>query len=171
MALHSRWTTGGLEFYDGTQTVCVIPKTSETFEFGEQGEGIDIKMYGDTTGAYFHFDESADLVDFHNIDVNYRSPDIVLTTGDTLTLGTTSNRIQFITSSTNVDRNIILPPTTDAGGIIFYITNCNTTGQFAIFDGTTADANILSYLEVEETGIYFNSDAGTWASLVANTST
>jgi len=60
MALHSRWVGGALEFYDGTQTVCIIPGSTGTFEFGESGEGMDVMFYGDTTGKSMLWDESAD---------------------------------------------------------------------------------------------------------------
>jgi len=60
LSLHSRWTDGKLEFYDGTQTICIIPGSTGTFEFGESGEGMDVRFYGDTTGKSMLWDESAD---------------------------------------------------------------------------------------------------------------
>jgi hypothetical protein len=60
MALHSRWTSGELEFYDGTQTVLIVPLTAGTLTVGEDGEGIDVKFYGDTASSYMLWDESAD---------------------------------------------------------------------------------------------------------------
>ena len=60
MALHSKWTEGTLEFYDGTQTVCIIPGSTGTFAFGSSGDGMDVRFYGDTVAKYMLWDESAD---------------------------------------------------------------------------------------------------------------
>ena len=60
LSLHSRWTEGTLEFYDGTQTVCIIPGSTGTFAFGSSGDGMDVRFYGDTVAKYMLWDESAD---------------------------------------------------------------------------------------------------------------
>jgi hypothetical protein len=60
MSLHSEWINGDLVFYDGTQTIIKLPKAGNVFEFGEDDEGIDVKFYGETTGNYVLYDESAD---------------------------------------------------------------------------------------------------------------
>ena len=48
MGLHSKWTTGGLEFYQtGTTYIALrIPLTGHGFEFGESGNGFDVKIHG-----------------------------------------------------------------------------------------------------------------------------
>jgi len=60
MALHSKWSSGDLIFYDGTQTVFTIQDDSEGILFGEDDEGVDVKFFGDTTGAYILWDEDVD---------------------------------------------------------------------------------------------------------------
>jgi len=63
MALHSRWVASDLQFYDGTQIICKIPRTSTgdtTFEYGSSGIGIDVKFWGSTGSKYMLWDNSAD---------------------------------------------------------------------------------------------------------------
>lgn len=68
--INSRATTdGGLEFFDGTQTLFIIPLAAGTFEFGSNGDGMDIRIWGDTAEASMLWDESEDSLVFNNADV------------------------------------------------------------------------------------------------------
>ena len=60
MALHSQWVNGTLQFYDGSQSVVIIPTSTGTFAFGSSGDGMDVRFYGDTVAKYMLWDESAD---------------------------------------------------------------------------------------------------------------
>lgn len=60
MALHTKWTSGDLTFYDATQDVFKIKDNDEGCIFGESASGIDVKFWGDTTGAYMLWDEDQD---------------------------------------------------------------------------------------------------------------
>ncbi len=60
MALHSKWTSGDLTFYDGTQDVFKIKDNDEGVIFGEDDEGVDVKFYGETSSGYMLWDESED---------------------------------------------------------------------------------------------------------------
>ncbi len=60
MALHSQWVNGTLQFYDGSQSVVIIPTSTGTFAFGSSGDGMDVRFYGDTVAKYMLWDESLD---------------------------------------------------------------------------------------------------------------
>lgn len=95
MSLHSKWVDGDLIFYDGTQDIMKVPKEGNVFEFGESGEGIDVKFYGDTIGNYVLYDESADelvivrtdrgvaLTSFTDASKTKYDVNTAITTGDT----------------------------------------------------------------------------------------
>jgi len=168
MALHTKWSSGDLIFYDGTQDIFTIKNSTGGLVVGEDDEGVDLKFYGDTTDAYFHFDESADLVDFHNIKITNQSPTTVAATGGvpTLTLGITDNRFQFI--DTTGARCVKLPSATGgtAKGIQFFIARGSTsTGILSIYNGTTG-GSVVAEIAQYESGILVN-DGVQWKGIVA----
>lgn len=173
MTLHSRWTSGTLEFYDGTQTVFIIPLTDGTMAIGEDGEGIDVKFYGDTASSYLIWDESGDrlngyyadfnfygsdgvkvlafdsslnILDFSGINITYNDPDVTVadTTG-TITLGSTSNRIQCIPVTATGDSFMTLPNSSGYAGVEFKIFNTASSGYNLVVN-TTAGGTLVTLL-------------------------
>lgn len=84
MALHGKWSSGNLVFYDGTQDIFTIKKGTGGLVFGEDNLGIDLKLYGATTGAYAFWDETNDKLIFDKADVQLGTSD-ELRFGDTAT--------------------------------------------------------------------------------------
>ena len=165
--IHSRWYQGDLIFYDGTQDIMTIKDDTDGIIFGESGEGVDVKIYGETTGAYFLFDESADLVDFHNIKITYQEPNTVGATGTivTTTLTSTSNRFQFV--DTSGATNVLLPTASgeEAVGIQFFIAN-TSTDTLTVYSGTSSGGSVVGIIDQYETGILVN-DGHVWKGIVA----
>lgn len=88
MALHSKWSSGDLIFYDGTQIIFTIQDDSEGMLVGYDGNGVDFKFFGDTTGAYMLWDESEDdLVFAGGAGLNLDGGDILLEDTDFLYFG------------------------------------------------------------------------------------
>jgi len=168
MALHTKWSSGDLIFYDGTQDIFTIKNSTGGLVVGESGDGVDFKFYSGTTGAYFHFDESADLVDFHNINVTNQDPQAqTSSTGENITLSSTSNRIQFLTS-TAANFYVEVPEASGAGvaGIEFKILN-STGGTCTVYEGST-DGDLITTIPAGEGGIVI-SDNAEWRAIVAGT--
>ena len=166
MALHSKWSSGDLIFYDGTQTIFTIKDNDEGLEIAEDGEGVDVKFYGDTTGAYLHFDESADLLDFNNIKITYSTPEALSSTGDAQTLTAASNRTQFLTSTGAF--NLFVPASSGAGvaGIQFNVFN-STGGACSIYEASTG-GTLLVALGAGE-GAVLASNATEWRCIIGST--
>ena len=59
MALHSKWSSGDLIFYDGLQNILIIKDGTDGVEFGANSSGADVKFFGDTASAYMEWDASA----------------------------------------------------------------------------------------------------------------
>jgi len=168
MALHSRWSSGDLIFYDGTQDIFRIKNGTGGIVVGEDGEGVDLKFYGETTGAYFHFDESADLIDFHNIKVTNQAPqEQTSATGGTITLTAASNRIQFLSSTASF--RTVVPDSTDTGvpGIEFKIFNTSSTGDIAVHKGSSEGTLIATIAKLE--GAALVSASTGWRSIIGST--
>jgi len=165
MALHSKWSSGDLIFYDGTQTVFTIQDDDEGLLVGADGDGVDVKFYGDTTGAYLHFDESADLVDFHNINITYRDPQTQSSTGDNITLTADSNRNQFL-DVPSCGLFAILPASTGSNaGVEFKIFNCSTgTFPIVVKEASSGGTTIMT-LDQNEGGIVI-SNGSEWRGFV-----
>lgn len=165
MALHTKWSSGDLIFFDGTQEIFRIKNSDEGIVAGESGEGVDLTFHGDTTGAYFHFDESADLVDFHNIKVTNQDPQAQTSTGANITLTSASNRIQFLTSTGAF--NLIVPTSSGAGvaGIEFKLFN-TTGGACSVCEGTTG--TVIATIGTGEGGIVI-SDNTEWRAILGST--
>jgi len=170
MALHSRWSSGDLIFYDGTQDIFRIKNGTGGIVVGKDDEGVDLKFYGETTGAYFHFDESGDLIDFHNIKITNQAPTTVATTGGitTIELEETDNRFQFI--DTTGANNILLPSATGATaiGIQYFIANTSTgANTLSVYDDTSG-GTLVAQIAQNNTGILVN-DGNIWRGIVAET--
>ena len=142
--IHSRWSGGDLIFYDGTQDIITIKDDTDGVIFGEDDEGVDVTFYGDTTGAYLLFDESADLLNFHNINITYATPESQTSTGANISLLVTSNRMQFLTSTG--DFHVIVPSSSGAGvaGCEFKIFN-STGGIATVYEGTTGGTLVATF--------------------------
>jgi len=167
-SLHSRWSSGDLIFYDGTQDIFRIKNSTGGLVVGEDDEGVDLKFYGDTTGAYFHFDESADLVDFHNIKITYGAPQKqTSTTGGTITLNAASNRIQFLSSTASF--HTVVPSSTGTGvpGIEFKIFNTSSTGDISVWSGSTGGTLFATIGKLE--GAVLVSGSTGWRSIIGST--
>lgn len=220
MALHTKWSSGDLIFYDGTQDIFRIKNSTGGMIVGESDEGVDFKFFGDTTGAYALWDESADAMKFVGADVilgdtdyvkfgnapditmawdesqfvilpaaansdmhfgstgkpldvvnygniTYRDPQAQDTTGlDTVTLTSTSNRIQFLDSTGNF---IVVVPTSSGAGIAgmeFKIFN-KSTGTISVKEGTSGGSAVASITKGE--GAILISDNTEWKAILGTT--
>lgn len=168
MALHSRWSSGDLIFYDGTQDIFRVKNGTGGIVVGEDDEGVDLKFYGETTGAYFHFDESGDLIDFHNIKITNQAPNTVDTTGGivTTTLTATSNRFQFV--DTSGATNVVLPSATGATaiGIQYFIANTSTGANALTVYDSSSGGSIIGVIDQYETILLVN-DGNIWRGVAA----
>lgn len=163
--IHSRWSSGDLIFYDGTQDIMTIKDDTDGIIFGEDDEGVDVVFFGDTTGCYLEFDESADLLNFKNIKITYQDPNTETSTGATITLTSASNRIQFLTSTGAF--NVLLPPSSGSNaGIEFKIFN-STGGTCGVYNGSSGNG-ALATLNLYEGAIFF-SDGSNWRSILGST--
>ena len=161
--IHSRWSGGDLIFYDGTQDIITIKDDTDGVIFGEDDEGVDVTFYGDTTGAYLLFDESADLLNFHNINITYATPESQTSTGANISLLVTSNRMQFLTSTG--DYHVLLPASSGTGvaGCEFKIFN-STGGTATIYEATTG-GSLVATLVPGKGGIVASNAADWWVIL------
>jgi len=135
MGLHSKWTTGGLEFFQTgtTYNAFTIPVSGHPFQFGQQGEGFDVYFYGDTTSSYLRFNSSGGLVEYNGINITNAAPNLTHSTGvgttGMVTLTTLSNRRQFLGPTTGLGNVMVkLPATSESQGIDFLIWNTWTSG-------------------------------------------
>lgn len=166
MALHTKWSSGDQIWYDGTQEIFRIKNGTGGLVVGQSDEGVDFKFYGDTTGAYFHFDESADLVDFHNINTKYRAPASPTSTGANITLTSTSNRIQFIANATSGNSPVLLPASTssNAGDQYTIFQTSTAGGEVIVYNGTTGGATVATIAATE--GAIMISNGTVWRAIV-----
>ena len=170
MALHNKWSSGDQIWYDGTQIVFTIQDDDEGLLVGYDGNGVDVKFYGDTTGTYMLWDESADtLVLSGSAKITYPDPTTTETTGSTglLTLTTASQRMQFVSSSTGSASKITLPATASCAGIEFKIANTGSTGIITVL---TTGASTVAVIPVLGTA-YVLCDGTSWSGLVGLGST
>lgn len=88
MALHSKWTSGDLTFYDGTQDVFTIQDNDEGVTIGEDEGGVDAKFFGGTASAYMLWDADVDdLLFAGGAGLALSGGDILLGDGDYLNFG------------------------------------------------------------------------------------
>jgi len=220
MALHSKWSSGDLIFYDGTQTVFTIQDDNEGLLIGEDGEGVDVKFFGDTTGAYILWDEDADALTFAGIDISlgdadyinfgaepditmrwttggvfeilpaaadtdmylgstskpldivnygnitYRAPASQSASGGTVTLTSTSNRIQFISNGTTDNSLVALPVSTGSNAGDQYIIFQTSTGggEITVSNGATGSTTVATIAATE--GAIMISNGTVWRAIV-----
>ena len=55
-AIKSKWSSGNLTFYES------VTGNDAVLSFGEDDTGLDVKMFGATSGAFWLWDQSADTV-------------------------------------------------------------------------------------------------------------
>jgi hypothetical protein len=95
--IHANWTASA------GRLVYTRDNASVGIEWGEDGSGIDNTWYGDTSGAYMQWDESANALNFVNCAVNIASAsfagNIALGDGKNISIGTGSGS-QIATGST-----------------------------------------------------------------------
>jgi len=67
-----RGTSGNLRFYES------VTGNGAQIHFGVSGDGLDVKFFGDTSGAYMLWDESADALVFDKADIKMGDGDLVV---------------------------------------------------------------------------------------------
>lgn len=144
MALSAKWLNGDLIFYDGTQEVYRIKKSTNGVIVGESDAEVPVTLYGDVT---------------------FQDPTTTNSTGD-VTLTTTSNRTQFV-DSCGASITWTLPPIADCAGIEFKIVNFSTGGDITIND---TGASCIAVVNYDEVG-YLLCDGVTWGAMVSGPST
>jgi len=128
MALHTRWSSGDLIFYDGTQDILTIKNGTDGIIVGESTGEVPITLYGDVT--YYG-------------EVTYPDPTTTNSTG-AVTLTTTSNRTQFV-DTCGASIAWVLPAIADCAGIEFKFINYSTGGVLTVNDtGGSAVAEITA---------------------------
>ena len=156
MAIHSKWSSGCLVFYDGSTSILTIKNSSSGIVF-HQAVTSSGGMTGDVTG---------DLAG----NITYPDPATVAATGN-ITLTSTSNRIQFIKVSTGATGGVILIlPATAAGntGIEFKVFNNTTGGDYPVTAKlAVATGATVATLQQQE-GASLVSDGTNWAGLVGS---
>jgi len=115
MAIHSKWSSGHLIFYDGTTQIMEIKNGSD---------GVDFPQGISSTGGFTG-------------NVTYPTP--ATTTGATgnITLTSTSNRVQFV-GTTSSGINLYLPGSTSNAGKEFKIFVSSSTGAVLVKDAVTS---------------------------------
>jgi len=56
--------------------------SSDVVDFGEDADGVDVKFYGDTSGVYVLWDESADSLCFNSADITVSNAQIQFSSAD-----------------------------------------------------------------------------------------
>lgn len=127
-SLHSKWSSGDLIFYDGTQDIFTIKDGTDGILFGEDDLGVDVKFFGASTTAYILWDESGDELVLEKADIHLGDTDFILfgdaTAGD-VSINWTGSILQ------------ISPATDDTGTI--NIGNGTADIDFKIFLGTSTE--------------------------------
>jgi hypothetical protein len=139
MALHSKWSSGHLIFYDGTNDI-------------------------------FEIKNGTDGVEFHQA-VTYPDPTTSTSSG-TITLTSTSNRIQFLSST--AARTVILPASSGVPGAEFKIFNVSSSGYDYTIVQTGSTGTTLAVVGQGEGGIFVSdgsSGSDGWGTIVAGAST
>ncbi|MBA7583347.1 hypothetical protein ES708_25289 [subsurface metagenome] len=154
MALHTKWSSGDLIFYDGTQDIFTIKNSTGGILVGEDDEGVDVKFYGDTTGAYMLWDEDADgLVFAGGAGIELDEGNITIGETDYLIFG---DATEIKMSWTTGDVFEVLPAAADAdvelgsATLPLAVKFFGTTGTSAYMKWTTT-GNILDIDEADIT--------------------
>lgn len=122
MALHTKWSSGDLIFYDGTQDILTIKNGTGGIIVGESTGEVPITLYGDVT---------------------FQDPTTTNSTGAE-TLTTASNRTQFV-DTCGESVTYTLPAIASCAGIEFKFINFSTGGVLTINNtGASAVAEITA---------------------------
>jgi len=134
MALHSKWSSGDLIFYDGTQDIFTVKNSTGGIIVGEDGLGIDFTFYGATTGAYMKWDESEDEFDI--------TATVEMQTTNKIQFGTAGS---YIHASTGSQLDIVTTGTLYLNGEVTYPdpTTTNSTGAVTL----TATSNRVQFVD------------------------
>ena len=167
MALHSKWSSGHLIFYDGTTNIMEIKNSTDGVDF-PQGISTtgDLGISGGITVAETATFSSG--VTFSG-NITYPDPDTTAlsTAGETTgTLTSTSNRIQFFTGSTTA-RNVIVAQATGMAGIEFKIFSSSSTGVITVKEAV-ASGTIVTL--AANKGAIIVSDGTNWRGMVGSSS-
>jgi len=146
MALHSKWSSGHLIFYDGTNNIMEIKNSTD---------GVDFPQGITSTGG---------------VNITYPDPDTVAATGN-ITLTSTSNKIQFIKVSTGSTGGVVLIlPAAAAGnaGIEFKVFNNTTGGDYPVTAKLAVATGATVVTIQQQEGAILVSDGTNWAGLVGS---
>jgi len=152
MALHSKWSSGDLIFYDGLQNILTIKSGTDGVEFGADSSGADIKFFGDTASAYMEWDASADDLLFEG-GASLELDGGNITLGDTdavnfgddddISIAWDTNSFNIVGTATNVNADVEFGTAAIPLGVKFFGTSGGTdtllwssTGSELIFAGT-----------------------------------
>lgn len=138
MALHTKWSSGDLIFYDGTQDIFTIKNSTGGLVVGESGLGIDFTFYGATTGKTIVWDESEDELDI--------TATVEMQTTNKIQFGTTGS---YIHASTGSQLDIVTTGTLYLNGEVTY-PDPYTSGSSGVT--LTATSNRIQFLDPGTTG-------------------
>jgi len=117
--LKSKWSSGNLVFYgDGN------------LHFGEDDDGIDVKFFGATSGAYMLWDESADQVVFDKADILLGDSDY-LKLGDSSDITMTWNGTKMLIGQAGT--NSAIEVGVDGAGLDLKLFG-DTSGKYLLWD-------------------------------------
>lgn len=86
----SKWSSGSLIFYNR-------PAGSDArVDFGEDGSGLDVKMYGDTASCYFEWDQSADILKVVKTSAAITGSIAAVNITQTMTAVATANQVEVL---------------------------------------------------------------------------
>jgi len=177
--IHSRWSSGDLIFYDGTQDIMTIKDDADGIIFGEDDDGVDIKFFGDTTGAYMLWDADTDDLKFEGGGgLVFNDGDISLGDADYLNFGdapdvtmrwTTGGVLELLPAAANSD--MYLGSTSKPLDVVNYgnityrapnsvattghITLGSTSNRIQVLKLSTGNTNVLLPLSTGVAGLEF----------------
>jgi len=144
MALHSKWSSGDLIFYDGLQNILTIKSGTDGLEFGADSSGADIKFFGDTTSAYMGWDASNDELVFDLADIAMGDTDFIMFgDDDDITLAWDTDSFNIVGAATSVNADVEFGTAAIPLSVKFFGTSGGTdtlawssSGSELIFAGT-----------------------------------
>ncbi len=110
MALHSRWSSGDLVFYDGTQDIFTIKNKSQGLEIGKDTSGVPLKFYGDAASAFMNWNSTGDRLDFDLADIKMGDTDNVYF-GDANDMGVAWDATRFVFTAAVANSDIFFGST------------------------------------------------------------
>lgn len=104
MALHSKWSSGDLIFYDGTQDIFTIKNGADGLEVGAGSSGVPFKFYGNTASAFMNWDSTGDRLVFDLADISMGDTDYVkFGDDDDITMAWDTTQFVLLPSSSGSD--------------------------------------------------------------------